>query len=57
MEKIAKPIKKIAKIKISREDIFSEFNHLKNKLKKRDSRRYKQLLKIKKLYIHPLFIS
>lgn len=43
------------KIPINRKIIDLEFKQLKAKLKKRDPKKYKELLKIKKLELHPLF--
>jgi len=44
------------KIKVNNKQIKYELNHLKNKLKKRDQLKYKELIKIKKIQINPIFI-
>ena len=44
------------RIKVNDKQVKYEFEHLKNKLKKRHNQKYKQLLKIKKIEPHPLFI-
>ena len=54
--KILKKTKRIKKIEVSRKDVVSEFEHLKGKLKERDADRYKELERIKRIDLHPLFI-
>ncbi|NIO44133.1 MAG: hypothetical protein GTN36_01065 [Candidatus Aenigmarchaeota archaeon] len=44
------------KIKISKKDIISDFEDLKNKLKKRNPEKYKEIAKIKKVEANPIFI-
>jgi hypothetical protein len=48
-------LKKTNKINVSSEQVKFEFNHLLNKLKKRDIVKYKQLKYIKRIETHPLF--
>ena len=52
--KIGKPLTK-KKIKVNSGQIKYEFEHLKKKLKVRDKNKHKELLKIKKIEVHPLF--
>lgn len=42
-------------IKVSRKWVLLELEQLKQKLKKRDRKRYKQLLKVKEIELHPIF--
>jgi len=44
------------KIRVTKGQVKYEFKHLKNKLKKRDLKKYKELMKIKKIQAHPLFV-
>lgn len=44
------------RIYVTDKQIRYEFEHLKNKLKKRHNKKYKELLKVKKIKAHPLFI-
>ncbi len=50
-----KESKKIIKIKVTTGQLEYEFNHLLNKLKKRDPNLYKKIKDIKKIPSHPLF--
>jgi len=43
------------KIKVTNKQIDFEFNHLKKKLKQRNNKKYKELIKIKKIESNPLF--
>ncbi|MBW2977776.1 pyrimidine dimer DNA glycosylase/endonuclease V [Candidatus Woesearchaeota archaeon] len=52
--KIKKPFTK-KKLKITRGQILYEFKHLKNKLKKRNPKKYKEIFKIKKPKTNALF--
>jgi len=54
-EKISLPIKRILPIKVTSGQILFEFNHLKKKLKTRDPEKYRQLLKVKEIELHPIF--
>jgi len=54
-EKIYRDSINVPVIKVSREWVLLEFEQLKRKLKKRDRERYKQLLKVKEIEIHPIF--
>ena len=54
-DKILAIKKKIDKIKVSNKQLLFEFNHLLRKLKKRDPKSYKRLLKIKRPQANPLF--
>jgi len=54
-EKILIPIKRISPIKVTRGQILFEFNHLKKKLKSRDIKKYRRLLKVKEIDPHPIF--
>ena len=47
--------KKVPKIKVDREEIQAEFEHLKSKLEIRDSERFHQLLEVIDIQLHPLF--
>ncbi len=53
-EKIGK-IGKIKKIKVTEGQLRYEFNLLRDKLKKRNSRKYKEILFIRDIESHPLF--
>ena len=44
------------KIEVTKDQVEYELKHLKNKLKKRDPKKYKELIKIKKIEVNPLFI-
>ena len=52
--KIGKTARK--KMKVSKGQIEYEFRHLKRKLKKRDYAKYRELLKVKRIESHPIFI-
>lgn len=54
-EKVTIPVKTIKPIKVTKNQILFEFNHLKKKLKTRDSEKYRQLLKVKEIEPHPIF--
>jgi hypothetical protein len=54
-EKIELVPKKIQKIKVSREWVMLERRQLAQKLKIRDPEKYRLLLKVKELELHPLF--
>ena len=54
--KINQPVKKIGKIKVTSGQINYEFNHLKKKLKKRNSSFFQKITKVEKIKPHPLFI-
>jgi len=43
------------KIKISKKEVISDFEDLKNKLKKRDPKRYREIVKVKKIEVNPIF--
>ncbi len=44
------------KIKIPKKEVISDFEDLKNKLKKRDTKRYREIVKVKKIEVNPIFI-
>jgi len=44
------------KIKIPKKEVISDFEELKNKLKKRDPKRYREIVKVKKIEVNPIFI-
>ncbi|NIM47035.1 MAG: hypothetical protein GTN40_02650 [Candidatus Aenigmarchaeota archaeon] len=44
------------KIKIPKKEVVSDFEDLKNKLKKRDSKRYIEIVKVKEIEVNPIFI-
>jgi len=54
-EKIYRESLKVPVIKVSKEWVFLEFKQLKHKLKTRDPKKYKQLLKIKEIELNPIF--
>ena len=53
--KIYRNPRKVPKIKVSNQWVASEFNQLKRKLRVRDRERYKLLLRVKKIELHPIF--
>jgi hypothetical protein len=54
-EKIYRDSINVPVIKVSREWVLLEFEQLKQKLKKRGRERYKQLLEVKEIELHPIF--
>ena len=54
-EKIYRESLKVPVIKVSKEWVFLEFKQLKHKLKTRDPKKYKQLLKVKEIELNPIF--
>ena len=54
-EKIIREQEKIQKIKVSREWVLLEFKQLKQRLKMRDPEKYRQLLKVGEIELHPIF--
>ncbi len=52
--KIGKTTRK--KMKVNKGQVEYEFKHLKRKLKKREPGRYRELLKVKRIEVHPLFV-
>ena len=54
-EKIYRASVNVPVIKVSREWVLLELKQLKQKLKKRDRKRYEQLLKVKEIELHPIF--
>ena len=56
-DKIARINKNIKPIKVSQGQISFEVKHLAAKLKKRDRESFSRILKIKKIKLHPLFVS
>ena len=54
-EKIYRKSPNVAVIKVSKEWVSQEFKQLKQKLKKRDPERCKQLLKVKEIELNPIF--
>lgn len=44
------------KIKITKEQVIFDFEYLKNKLKKRNPEKYRELLKIREPEVNPIFI-
>ena len=53
--KIGKAPSIVKKIEVNSGQVIYEFNHLKKKLKKRNSDLYIKLVKVKRIDIHPLF--
>ncbi|MEI6832085.1 MAG: pyrimidine dimer DNA glycosylase/endonuclease V [Candidatus Omnitrophota bacterium] len=56
-DKISRINKNIKPIKVSQGQISFEIKHLASKLKKRDKESFNIIFKIKKIKLHPLFIS
>ncbi len=56
-DKISRINKNIKPIKVSQGQISFEVKHLAAKLKKRDRESFSRILKIKKIKLHPLFVS
>ncbi len=56
-DKIIRINKSVKPIKVSQGQISFEVNHLATKLKKRDMKSFNIILEIKKIKLHPLFIS
>jgi len=54
-EKINREPTKIQKIKVSREWVLLEFKQLKQRLKIRNPEKYRQLLKVGEIELHPIF--
>jgi hypothetical protein len=54
-EKIVREPTKIQKIKVSREWVLLEFKQLKQRLKIRNPEKYRQLLKVREIELHPIF--
>ncbi len=54
-EKIIREPAKIQKIKVSKEWVILEFKQLKQRLKIRNPEKYRQLLKVREIELHPIF--
>jgi len=54
-EKIYQDSINVQVIKVTREFVLLEFQQLEQKMKTRNSARYKELLKVKEIDLHPLF--
>lgn len=52
-----KQVEKVEKLQVTKEQIIYEFNHLKDKLKIRDTNKFKETSSEKEIKIHPLFIQ
>lgn len=56
-DKIARINKNIKPVKVSQGQISFEVKHLASKLKKRDRESFSRISKIKRIKLHPLFVS